>query len=58
MSSSDDMPSSPAGPGVLGLLSEPLTPSLVRGMLRTVLDPELGVNIVDLGLVYDIATDP
>ena len=52
------MPSSPAGSGVLGLLSEPLTPSLVRGMLRTVLDPELGVNIVDLGLVYDVATDP
>ena len=51
------MPSPPAGPGVLGLLSEPLTPSLVRGMLRTVLDPELGVNIVDLGLVYDVATD-
>jgi metal-sulfur cluster biosynthetic enzyme len=54
----DDMAPSPAGPGVFGLLTEPLTPSLVRGMLRTVIDPELGVNIVDLGLVYSIATEP
>ena len=43
--------------GVLGMLAEPLRPELVRSLLRTVMDPELGVNIVDLGLVYDIATD-
>lgn len=42
------------GPGVLGLLSAPLTDELVRKTLRAVIDPELGVNIVDLGLVYDI----
>lgn len=46
-----------AAPGVLGVLSEPLGPELVRGQLREVIDPELGVNIVDLGLVYEIAVD-
>ncbi|MCM3699005.1 metal-sulfur cluster assembly factor [Paenibacillus macerans] len=29
----------------------------IRESLREVYDPELGVNIVDLGLVYDIQAD-
>jgi metal-sulfur cluster biosynthetic enzyme len=29
----------------------------VRAMLRKVKDPELNLNIVDLGLIYDIAVD-
>ena len=30
----------------------------VIGVLRTVYDPELPVNIYDLGLIYDIEVDP
>lgn len=32
-----------------------LTNAAITEALETVLDPELGVSIVDLGLVYDIA---
>jgi metal-sulfur cluster biosynthetic enzyme len=31
------------------------TPEIVRKALRAVKDPELNLNIIDIGLVYDIA---
>lgn len=37
--------------------SFPLTPEFVEEALRDVYDPELGVNVVDLGLVYGVAVE-
>ncbi|MFZ2897610.1 MAG: metal-sulfur cluster assembly factor [Saprospiraceae bacterium] len=31
--------------------------SQIKAYLKNVIDPELGINIVDLGLVYDIRID-
>jgi metal-sulfur cluster biosynthetic enzyme len=32
----------------------PPTPDAIRKSLRAVKDPELGLNIIDIGLVYDV----
>jgi metal-sulfur cluster biosynthetic enzyme len=39
-------------PGLAALVSDP-TPELVRDLLHGVIDPELGVDIVELGLVRE-----
>jgi metal-sulfur cluster biosynthetic enzyme len=36
----------------------PLTEDAVRESLKQVIDPELFVNIIDLGLVYTVAIEP
>ena len=48
--SSESSPPAPAG----GLAVQTLSEALVREMLKEVKDPELFVNIVDLGLIYDV----
>nr|MBP8922915.1 DUF59 domain-containing protein [Thauera sp.] len=33
-------------------------PDAIRHALRRVMDPEVGINIVDLGLIYKIESKP
>jgi metal-sulfur cluster biosynthetic enzyme len=33
------------------------SPERITRALRSVLDPELGLSVVELGLIYDIAVD-
>jgi metal-sulfur cluster biosynthetic enzyme len=35
-----------------------INPDQIKTILRTIIDPELGYNIVDLGLIYNITVSP
>ena len=48
----------PNEPGSTNPSSDAITPDIAKLALRKVKDPELGLNIIDLGLVYDITVDP
>lgn len=48
----------PEGGGEADAGGDPSQQEKVLEALRNVYDPELGINIVDLGLVYDVAIDP
>ncbi len=45
-------------PAADSLASQPLSEDVVREMLKEVKDPELFVNIVDLGLIYGVTHGP
>jgi metal-sulfur cluster biosynthetic enzyme len=41
-----------------GTMPMPPTAADVEEALRDVIDPELGINVVDLGLIYGVVVDP
>ena len=53
-----DSTRAPATPNENGAsANETISPDIAKLALRKVKDPELGLNIVDLGLVYEIVVD-
>lgn len=67
---SDDTPAAPPPPEGEGAAAEPKRPRILTDLvekpleeqvvdaLRSVFDPEIPVNIYDLGLIYDVEVDP
>jgi metal-sulfur cluster biosynthetic enzyme len=54
----DDSPDEPAESNTAPAAAEgPPSPDQVKLALRKVKDPELNLNVVDLGLIYDINVD-
>jgi FeS assembly SUF system protein len=54
----DDKPSPPAGPPIPSPDSGATLEERVVAALRGVFDPEIPVNIYELGLIYDLQIDP
>src|SRR5262245_20262075 len=50
-------PASPSPAAIDGSEGAPSEEQVLEA-LKSVVDPELGINIVDLGLVYEVAVDP
>ena len=51
-------PAGASGDAATGLTDQTLSEELIREMLKEVKDPELFVNIVDLGLIYNVTIAP
>ncbi|GAB49080.1 metal-sulfur cluster assembly factor [Mobilicoccus pelagius] len=51
-----DAVAAPATPAATG--PTPANAADVEEALRDVVDPELGINVVDLGLIYGVTVDP
>ena len=52
-----DVTPAPNGSGAGNASADAITPDIAKLALRKVKDPELGLNIIDLGLVYEITVD-
>ena len=55
--SEEQLESAPAYPGGVGEAAVTPTVEDIEEALRDVIDPELGINVVDLGLLYGVNLD-